>query len=142
MNNKMKRVGPIAVYLSREQVNALLYLLDLLDCFSAADNSSIFAQDAEKLKRKILLHGRTFTDRGDEKVSLYFYENEAEKLILLTSLYLSAFGNPAHDYFPEIGLTRKGFGKLPTCGAGSFAIVTANPPIIYSRGPSALHFLS
>ena len=46
MNNKMKRVGPIAVYLSREQVNALLYLLD---CFPAAD-SSIFASDAEKLK--------------------------------------------------------------------------------------------
>ena len=36
MNNKMKRVGPIAVYLSREQVNALLYLLD---CFPAADSS-------------------------------------------------------------------------------------------------------
>ncbi len=108
MNNKMKRVGPIAVYLSREQVNALLYLLD---CFPAADNSSIFARDAEKLKRKILLHGRAFTDHGDEKVSLYFYENEAEKLILLTSLYLSAFGNPAHDYFPESGLTRKGSGN-------------------------------
>ncbi len=62
----MKRVGPIAVYLSRDQVNALLYLLD---CFPAAD-SSIFASDAEKLKRKILLHGRTFNERGDEKVSL------------------------------------------------------------------------
>ena len=107
MNNKMKRVGPISVYLTREQVNAMLYLLD---CFPAADSNSIFARDAEKLKRKILLHGRTFTDCGDEKVSLYFYENEAEKLILLTSLYLSAFGNPAHDYFPEIGLTRKGSG--------------------------------
>ena len=55
--------------------------------------------------------GELVTDRGDEKVSLYFYENEAEKLILLTSLYLSAFGNPAHDYFPEIGLTRKGSGS-------------------------------
>ena len=88
MNNKIKRVGPITVYLSREQVNALLYLLD---CFLAADGNSIFASDAEKLKRKILLHGRTFKDRGDEKVSLNFYENEAEKLILLTSLYMSAF---------------------------------------------------
>ena len=63
----MKRVGPIAVYLSRDQVNVLLYLLD---CFPAADNSSIFASDAEKLKRKILLHGRTFNERGYEKVSL------------------------------------------------------------------------
>ena len=48
MNNKMKRVGPIAVYLSREQVNALLYLLD---CFPAADSNSIFASDAEKLSK-------------------------------------------------------------------------------------------
>ena len=102
MNNKMKRVGPISVYLTREQVNALLYLLD---CFPAADSNSIFARDAEKLKRKILLHGRTFTDRSDEKVSLYFYENEAEKMILLTSLYLPAFGNPSHDIYDKIKLS-------------------------------------
>ena len=69
MSNKKKKVGPVSVYLTREQVNALIYLLD---CFPAADSNSIFARDAEKLKRKILLHGRTFTDRSDEKVSLYF----------------------------------------------------------------------
>ena len=44
MNNKMKRIGPIAVYLSREQVNALLYLLD---CFPAADSNSMFASDTK-----------------------------------------------------------------------------------------------
>ena len=64
-----------------------------------------------KLKRKILLHGRTFIDHGEEKVSLYFYDNEAQKLIMLTSLYLSAFGNPTNDYYSQIGLTRKGVGS-------------------------------
>ncbi len=107
MKRTRRRVGPIPVYLTREQINALLYLLD---CFPAADCNSVFARDAEKLKRKILLHGRTFIDRGDEKVSLYFYEEEASKLILLTSLYLSAFGNLTNDYYPQIGLTRKGLG--------------------------------
>ena len=91
MNNKMKRVGPIAVYLTREQVNELLYLLD---CFPAADSSSIFASDAEKLKRKILLNGRTFADRGDEKVSLYFYENEAVILLKAFSLFVYCMEYP------------------------------------------------
>ena len=67
--------------------------------------------DAEKLKRKILLHGRTFNDRGDKKVSLYFYEEEASTLILLTSIYVLAFGNPTNDYYEQIGLTRKGVGS-------------------------------
>ena len=52
MGNRKKKVGPVSVYLTREQVNAILYLLD---CFPAADCSSVFARDAEKLKRKILL---------------------------------------------------------------------------------------
>lgn len=94
MSNKRKNVGPVSVYLTREQVNALIYLLD---CFPATDSNSVFARDAEKLKRKILLHGRTFIDHGEEKVSLYFYDNEAQKLIMLTSLYLSAFGNEVPD---------------------------------------------
>ena len=108
MSNKRKNVGPVSVYLTREQVNALIYLLD---CFPAADSNSVFAHDAEKIKRKILLHGRTFVDHGEEKVSLYFYDNEAQKLIMLTSLYLCAFGNPTNDYYPQIGLTRKGVGS-------------------------------
>ena len=107
MKRTRRRVGPISVFFTREQVNAILYLLD---CFPAADCNSVFAHDAEKLKRKILLHGRTFTDLGDEKVSLYFFEEEASKLILLMSLYLSAFGNLTNDYYPQIGLTRKGLG--------------------------------
>ena len=108
MSLRDKKVGPVSVYLTREQVNALIYLLD---CFPAADANNKLAVDAEKLKRKIMLHGRTFNDRGDEKVSLYFYEEEASKLILLTSIYVLAFGNPANDYYEQIGLTRKGVGS-------------------------------
>ena len=108
MSNKRKNVGPISVYLTREQVNAILYLLD---CFPAADSNSVLARDAEKLKRNILLHGRTFLNHGEEKVSLYFYDNEAQKLIMLTSLYLSAFGNTPNDYYEQIGLTQKGVGN-------------------------------
>ena len=107
MKRTRRRVGPISVYLTREQINALIYLLD---CFPAADPYNKFAADAEKLKCKIMLHGRKFTDRGDEKVSLYFYEEEASKLILLTSVYAAAFGNPMNDYYERIGLTRKGLG--------------------------------
>ena len=104
MNNKMKRVGPIAVYLTREQINALLYLLD---CFPAADSNSIFASDAEKLKRKILLHGRTFNDRGDEKVSLYFYENEAAILLKAFFLFVYCREYPLKDYIGAFKMRKK-----------------------------------
>ena len=50
MSNKRKHVGPVSVYLTREQVNALIYLLD---CYPAADSNSVFARDATKIKRKI-----------------------------------------------------------------------------------------
>lgn len=107
MKRTRRKVGPISVYLTREQINALLYLLD---CFPAADADNKLAADAEKLKRKIMLHGRTFNDRGEEKVSLYFYEEEASTLILLTSVFVLAFGNSTNDYYAQIGLTRKGVG--------------------------------
>ena len=40
MSNKRKHIGPVSVYLTREQVNALIYLLD---CFPAADMTAASA---------------------------------------------------------------------------------------------------
>ena len=52
MNNKMKRVGPISVYLTREQVNALLYLLD---CFPAADRGKS-STESDRAENDAILH--------------------------------------------------------------------------------------
>ena len=44
MSNKRKHVGPVSVYLTREQVNALIYLLN---CFPAADSKAEAVQKIE-----------------------------------------------------------------------------------------------
>ena len=97
-------LGSVAVMLNREQVNALLQMLCQL---SAIDAQNAVSQSAQKVMQKILKYGRTFKTKGDEKVSIYFYDNEAVQLIRLTGLYLSAVQTNAEDYFDRIGLSRK-----------------------------------
>lgn len=105
---KKSTLGSVAVKLDRSQANALLQTLSQL---AAIDSQNSISQEAQKLVQKILQHGRTFVFHGDEKVSIYFYENEASKLILLTSLYLSAIQPNAEDYFDRIGHShKKGLG--------------------------------
>ncbi|MCR4761549.1 MAG: hypothetical protein K5705_14995 [Oscillospiraceae bacterium] len=97
-------LGSVAVMLDREHTNALLQMLYQL---SAIDAQNAVSQAAQKLMQKILKHGRTFKTKGDEKVSIYFYDNEAVQLIRLTGLYLSAMQTNEEDYFDRIGLSRK-----------------------------------
>ena len=105
---KKAMLGSVAVMLNRSEANALLQMLGTL---MGIDGSSVVSQEAQKLMRKILRHGRTFSKGSDEKVSIYFYENEATDLIWLTALYLNAMQNPAEDYFDRIGLShKKGLG--------------------------------
>ncbi len=82
---KKPNLGSVAVTLTRGQANALL---QTLNCISVTDTVNQFAKDAAKLKEKIIRHGRTFTHKEEDSVSLYFYENEAASLIRLLSLFL------------------------------------------------------
>ena len=105
---KKTNLGSVPVMLHRSEANALLQMLGTL---MGIDGSSIVSQEALKLMQKIMRHGRTFTKGSDEKVSIYFYENEATDLIRLTALYLNAMQIPAEDYFDRIGLShKKGLG--------------------------------
>lgn len=101
---KKGNIGSVSVMLERSQTNALLQMLTSI---AGLDSANVFSQNAERLKQKIIKHGRTFTDKGTDRVSVYFYEIEASKLIVLTALYLAAMQKSAHDYFPEIGRIRK-----------------------------------
>lgn len=105
---KKTNLGPVAVKLERDLVNALLQTLNQI---SAIDSENFVSQSAQKLMQKIIRHGRTFTNKGDEQVSVYFYDNEASRLIMLLSLYLSAVQTNTEDYFDRIGLShKKGLG--------------------------------
>ncbi len=108
MNDTNAKIGKIDVILDREQINAVL---QVLNCISVADTSKAFAMDAEKLKRKIIRHGRAFNQMDTDKVSLFFYENEAANYIRLTAIFLASVLKAEMDYYPEIGqMHRKGLG--------------------------------
>ncbi len=109
MNDTNAKIGKIGVILDREQINAVL---QVLNCISTTDTSNIFSIDAEKLKRKIIRHGRAFNQMDTDKVSLFFYENEAANYIRLTAIFLSSVLAIEKDYYPEIGqIHKKGLGN-------------------------------
>ena len=108
MNPTNGNLGSVHVMFSRLQANAML---DLLDSIAAIDSENVFSEDARKLSRKIIRHGRTFSNKGEDKVSVYFYDNEASKLIALIALYHSAARKSVRDRFDEISLShKKGLG--------------------------------
>ena len=102
--NAKKPHGAVEVCLLRETVNALMYSLD---AFEKADPKNRITVYANKIRDKIYNHGRTYTYKGEEKVVIYFYEQEAALLIKLMSFFISATDNPKQDFYFSIGKRRK-----------------------------------
>ena len=101
---KKTNLGPDAVKMNRESVNALLQSLNQI---AAIDPENHIAQSAQKLMQKIIKHGRTFPHDDMKLVSIYFYDNEASTLIQLMSMYLVALEGSTEDYYDRIGRSRK-----------------------------------
>lgn len=104
-----KKLGPIEVYLTRDQVNAMLTMLDTM---IVGGYECSFGDMAKTVRDKIIKYGKPIR-RGDlDEVVIYFYDNEAEKLIALNSLYLALITRDLEDYYPEIGQRyRQGLGE-------------------------------
>ena len=104
-----KKLGPIEVYLTRDQVNAMLTMLDTM---IVGGYECSFGDMARTVRDKIIKYGKPIR-RGDvDEVVIYFYDNEAEKLIALNSLYLALITRDLEDYYPEIGQRyRQGLGE-------------------------------
>lgn len=101
--NKKSRRGAVEVFLTREFLNSLI---SVLDSFIAADEFNKYSIYAERLRHKILTHGRKFTYNEEEQVVIYFYENEAALLVKLFTIYINAIEETPEDYFGEIGKTK------------------------------------
>lgn len=106
---RIKKLGPIEVYLTRDQVNAVLMMLDTM---IVSGYECSFGDMAKTVRDKIIKYGKPIS-RGDmDEVLIYFYDNEAEKLIALNSLYLALITRDLDDYYPEIGQRyRQGLGE-------------------------------
>lgn len=108
MKNTKSKLGTVKVCLERNSVNALLAMLDTM---MIAGDETAFGDAARALRYKIIKYGKPIRRGELDEVLIYFFDNEAEKMISLMSLYLALTARDIHDYYPEIGHRyRKGFG--------------------------------
>lgn len=86
MKNNSKR-GSVEVFITTDLCDSLM---SVLDSFIVADSKNKYAVYAQKIKNKILKHGRYFMNGDEENVAIYFYENEAALLIKIFAIYANA----------------------------------------------------
>ena len=89
MRKNSKR-GAVEVFVTADLCNSLIVALE---SFIVADSRNKYAVYAQKIKDKILKHGRCFMNGDEENVAIYFYENEAALLIKMFAIYVNATGS-------------------------------------------------
>ena len=102
-----KNRGPVDVFIPKDFVNGMLYVLD---CFIKADPENAWAEHALYLKDKVLKYARAFQYQGEDSAAIYFYEEEAATLIKILSYFVFLIKNPQTDYYSLI-VNRRGSGK-------------------------------
>ena len=87
---KNSRKGSVEVFISRKLCDSII---SVLTSFIVADSENKYSVYAQRIKDKILKHGRIFENNGEENVAIYFYENETAILIKLFAIYINATEN-------------------------------------------------
>ena len=87
------------LYLTKNQVNGLLYVID---CYLQSNADHKYVEFAEKMKQKIIKHGRLFKSRDGETLALHMYDTDFTVMIKLLSTYISAVQEMPKDYFSDI----------------------------------------
>jgi hypothetical protein len=96
---KNKSNPEINLFLSCEIFNSLV---SVLEYFIATENEigkTFFSKNAERLKEKIMKHGRAFNNENGENVSIYFYKIEAAVILKLLIYYIALREKPPSDFF-------------------------------------------
>lgn len=90
MMRKNSKRGAVEVFITADLCNSLIVALE---SFIVADSRNKYAVYAQRIKDKILNHGRCFMNGDEENVAIYFYENEAALLIKMFAIYVNATGS-------------------------------------------------
>ncbi|MCL2071988.1 MAG: hypothetical protein FWH07_07130 [Oscillospiraceae bacterium] len=101
----MKTIKPpdLDLYLPRELFNSMMTALDYFIATESEIGETVHSRQATRLKRKILTHGRAFSNNGDENVSIYFYGVEPAVMMKLLTIYINrGEENIPQDYYPEL----------------------------------------
>lgn len=89
MRKNSKR-GAVEVFITADLCNSLIVALE---SFIVADSRNKYAVYAQRIKDKILKHGRCFMNGDEKNIAIYFYENEAALLIKMFAIYVNATGS-------------------------------------------------
>lgn len=92
------------LYLTKNQVNALMYVLDN---YLNSKTKHRYVEYAEKMKRKVLNFGRAFNNKGDEMLALHMYDTDFTVIIKLLTTFISVIPKNPKDYFSEIVASKK-----------------------------------
>ena len=87
MMRKNSKRGAVEVFITADLCNSLIVALE---SFIVADSGNKYAVYAQRIKDKILKHGRCFMNGDEENIAIYFYENEAALLIKMFAIYINA----------------------------------------------------
>lgn len=92
------------LYLTRNQVNGLLYVID---CYIQSNINHKYVEFAEKMRDKIINHSRIFKSKDGETVSLHMYDTDFTIMVKLFSTYISSVQELPRDYFTDIVNAKK-----------------------------------
>ena len=97
--------GKIRMTLDRKYLNGLCSVLTL---FAEDIEPNGFNDFAKYMLDKIKKYGRKYTNKNNkEKFVVYLYNNEAELLIQIMSICITASVGEKEDYYAQIGVVRE-----------------------------------
>ena len=100
MDKQKSKLKPFTeLYLTKNQIEGMMYVLD---SYINADKDHKFGQYADRMKQKILNHGRTFISNQEEMASLLMYETDMVIMVKLFSTYISAVHEMPKEFFAEV----------------------------------------
>ena len=98
--------GKIRMMLERKYLDGLCTLLDSI---AQDDDVNEFTSFSKYMLKKIQKYGRKFNDKFEnEKVIVYLYNNEAELLLRLLPMCLTAAIGKTDNYYDSIGVKSDG----------------------------------
>lgn len=99
MATTSKNNATVELFLTRNQINGLMYVID---CFLRADSQHKYGQFAKKMQNKVLKHSAIFFRDDEETIKLHLFESDVAIMLKLFSTYISAVQEMPRDYFTDI----------------------------------------
>ena len=89
----------IKISLPRNIFNSFFSSLSYFSEAVDVKEKNYFKKTSTRLKEKILKHGRAFSNKDGDYVSVFLYDIEASALIVLMANYINLGEEPFTDYF-------------------------------------------